>query len=73
MMHPLSKSKVGEEVVVQCLDCDCDDACRLNDLGCVEGANGRIISNQNSIILQVGETRLAIAEKLAKSILVSPL
>lgn len=71
-MHPLSNSKEGEEVVVRCLDCHCDDVCRLNELGCVEGANGRIISNQNNVILQVGESRLAIAGALARTILVSP-
>tara|TARA_R110000868_G_scaffold294140_3_gene554762 strand:+ start:9561 stop:9779 length:219 start_codon:yes stop_codon:yes gene_type:complete len=72
-MHPLNTSKEGEEVIVRCLDCHCDDVCRLNELGCVEGANGRIISNQKNIILQVGEARLAITETLAKSILVSPI
>ncbi|MBO6522213.1 MAG: ferrous iron transport protein A [Balneolaceae bacterium] len=72
MMHPLSIGKEGEEVVVRCLDCHCDDVCRLNELGCVEGARGRIISNQKSVILQVGEARLAIASTLAKTILVSP-
>ena len=71
MMHPLSNSKEGEEVVVRCLDCHCDDVCRLNELGCVEGASGKIISNQKSVILQMGETRLAIASALAKTILVS--
>lgn len=71
MMHPLNNSKEGENIVVRCFDCNCDDICRLNDLGCFEGANGKIISNQNNIILQVGETRLAIAKDLAKSILVS--
>lgn len=73
MMHPLNTSKEGEEVVVQCLDCNCDDVCRLNELGCIEGANGKILSNQKNVILQVGETRLAIGEDLAKSILVSPI
>lgn len=72
-MHPLNTSKEGEEVVVQCLDCNCDDVCRLNELGCIEGANGKILSNQKNVILQVGETRLAIGEDLAKSILVSPI
>lgn len=72
MMHPLNTGKEGEEIVVRCLDCNCDDTGRLNELGCVEGASGRILSKQKNIILQVGETRLAIAEDLAKSILVSP-
>ncbi|RNC79285.1 MAG: ferrous iron transport protein A [Balneola sp.] len=72
MIHPLSIGKEGDEVVVKCFDCHCDDVCRLNELGCIEGAKGTIISNQKNIILQVGEARLAIAATLAKSILVSP-
>lgn len=73
MMHPLNTSKEGEQVIVRCLACHGEDVCRLNELGCVEGANGRIISNQKRVILQVGESRLAITENLAKSILVSPI
>lgn len=73
MIHPLNTTREGEEIVVRCLECNCDDICRLNELGCVEGASGRIISNQKNIILQVGETRLAIAKNLAKTILVSPI
>lgn len=72
-MHPLNHSKEGEEVVVKCLDCNCDDVCRLNELGCVEGVSGTIISNHKSVILKVGETRLAIDGRIAKSILVSSL
>ena len=73
MLHPLNTSKEGEQIIVRCLECHGEDVCRLNELGCVEGANARIISNQKSVILQVGESRLAIAENLAKSILVSPI
>ena len=72
MVHPLNIGKEGDEIVVKCLDCHCDDVCRLNELGCIEGAKGTIISNQKNVILQVGEARLAIASTLAKSILVSP-
>ena len=32
-MFPLNHSKAGEEVTVECIDCDCDDVCRLNELG----------------------------------------
>lgn len=71
MLHPLSTTKAGEEVTIRCLTCTCEDTCRLNDLGCVEGIKGRIISNQSNIILQIGESRLAIHESLAKNILVS--
>lgn len=70
MMHPLSNSKAGEKINIQCLGCSCEEACRLRELGCVEGTSGRIISNQSSVIVQVGETRLAIDQKLANSILV---
>ncbi len=71
-MFPLNHSKEGEEVTVQCIDCDCDDLGRLNELGCYEGASGTIISNQRNVILKVGESRLAIDNNLAQSILVSP-
>ncbi len=71
-MHPLSNSKEGEQIIVRCLECHCDDVCRLNELGCVEGANARIISNQKNVILEVGSTRLAITFDIARSILVSP-
>ncbi len=72
MLHPLSNTREGEEVTIRCMECTCEDTCRLNELGCVEGINGRIISNQSNIILQVGEARLAIHESLARTILVSP-
>ncbi len=71
-MYPLNLTKEGEQVVVKCINCHCDDVCRLNELGCVEGAKGVIISNQKNVILKVGETRLAINTDIAKSILVSP-
>ena len=59
--------------MVQCLHCQGDDVCRLNELGCVEGACGTIISNQKNVIIKVGETRLAIDGNIAKSILVRSL
>lgn len=72
-MFPLSTSKVGEVISIQCLGCSNEDACRLRELGCVEGVNGTIISKQQHVILQVGETRLAINGDLARSILVLPM
>ena len=71
-MYPLNHTKEGEQVTVKCIDCHCDDVCRLNELGCVEGATGVIIPNQKNVIFKVGETRLAINNNIAKSILVSP-
>ncbi len=71
-MYTLNHTKAGEEVTVHCINCDCDNVCRLNELGCYEGAKGVIISNQENVILKVGETRLAIDNALAKTILVTP-
>lgn len=70
-MHPLNTTKAGEKIHIKCLGCDCQNACRLRELGCVEGVQGKIISNSSNIVLQVGETRLAISNKIARSILVS--
>lgn len=70
MMHPLSTTKKGEKINIECLGCSCEEACRLRELGCVEGISGKIISNRSNIILQVGDTRLAINKNLARSILV---
>lgn len=70
-MHPLNAAKAGEKVHIQCLGCDCQNACRLRELGCVEGIEGKIISNNANVVLQVGDARLAISKTLARSILVS--
>lgn len=70
-MHPLNTTKTGEKIFIQCLGCNCQDACRLREMGCVEGIKGKIISNNSNVVLQVGDTRLAISKKLARSILVS--
>ncbi|HET6527623.1 MAG TPA: FeoA family protein [Balneolaceae bacterium] len=71
-MYPLNTSKVGEKVHIKCLGCNCEEACRLRELGCVEGTTGKIVSKQANVILQVGEARLAINGALARTILVSP-
>lgn len=70
-MHPLNTTNAGEKVFIKCLGCNCQDACRLREMGCVEGIKGKIISNNSNVVLQVGDTRLAISKKLARSILVS--
>lgn len=71
-MFPLNTSKAGEKVAVCCLSCDCEQACRLREMGFVEGVLGKVISNQSRMIVQIGESRLAINKDLAKNILVSP-
>jgi|AntRauTorckE6833_2_1112554.scaffolds.fasta_scaffold22560_3 Fe2+ transport system protein FeoA len=70
-MHPLNTTKAGEKIHIQCLGCNCQDACKLRALGCIEGIRGKIISNNSNVVLQVGDTRLAISKHLARHILVS--
>ena len=71
-MYPLSITKEGEEIHIQCLGCGCDEASRLRELGCIEGVSGKILSKHHNVILQVGETRIAIGGDLASSIIVTP-
>ncbi|HKI45298.1 MAG TPA: FeoA family protein [Balneolales bacterium] len=71
-MYPLSTTIKGEEVHIECLGCGSDEACRLRELGCVEGVSGKILSKHHNVILQVGETRIAIGGDLAGSIIVTP-
>lgn len=70
-MYPLHTTKAGEQIHIQCLGCNCQNACRLRELGCVEGVDGKIISNNSNVVLQVGDTRLAISQEIARTILVS--
>ncbi|MEX2632840.1 MAG: FeoA domain-containing protein [Balneolales bacterium] len=69
-MHPLTAAILGEEIDIQCLACSSQNACKLREMGCVEGLKGKLISNGSKIIFQVGETRLAISTQLAHTILV---
>ena len=71
-MLPLTITKPGENVSICSLNCSFDEAKRLRELGRREGINAVIISNQKNIIMQVGDTRLAINGNLARTILVSP-
>lgn len=72
MLKPINSTKKGERVAIQCLGCSREDSCQLQALGCVEGVIGEVLSNHSRVILKIGETRLAISENLAKSILISP-
>lgn len=71
-MFPLTTINEGEEIEFNCFSCSCEDACKLRDLGCIEGGKGRILKKNRHIILQIGESRLAIDHSLANSIFVSP-
>jgi len=70
-MVPLSALQAGDIVSISCLGCALDQACRLREMGCAEGALARIISNRRDVIIQIGDTRLAIDAMLARMILVS--
>lgn len=71
-MLPLTIIKPGENVYICILSCSIDEAKRLRELGCVEGNRAVVISNQKNLIVQVGDTKLAINGALAQSILVKP-
>lgn len=70
-MVPLSALNAGDIVSISCLGCALDQACRLREMGCAEGAMARIIANRKDVIIQIGDTRLAIDAMLARMILVS--
>jgi len=72
-MFPLNTSPIGEIITIQCFGCTTEEACRLRELGCIEGASAKLVSKQHHLILQVGETRLAINGELASKIFVLPL
>ena len=71
MLTPLSNTRKGEQISIKCFNCNCTDTCRLQELGCVEGSEAKVVSNQENVILQIGETRIAISGVLAQTILVS--
>ena len=71
-MLPLTLMKPGENVDICSLSCSLDEARRLREMGCVEGARAMVISNQKNVIIQAGDTRLAINGNLARTILVTP-
>jgi Fe2+ transport system protein FeoA len=70
-MIPLSALQAGDIVSISCLGCAMDQACRLREMGCAEGAMARVVSINKDVILQIGDTRLAIDSMLARMILVS--
>ncbi|MCA1802143.1 MAG: hypothetical protein LC662_06765 [Rhodothermaceae bacterium] len=70
MLKPIRQANRGEYFTIYSLDCSNDEAFGLQQLGCFVGACGRLISGSSDIILQIGETRLAISERLAKTILI---
>lgn len=71
-MKPINSTKKGERIAIKCMQCSHEDTCLLQDLGCFEGVIGEVLSNNSRVILKIGDTRLAISESLANTILITP-
>jgi Fe2+ transport system protein FeoA len=70
MLKPIRQAIRGEYFTIHSLACSSDEAFGLQQLGCFEGACGKVVAGSSNIILQIGETRLAISERLAKTIVI---
>ncbi|WP_142454908.1 FeoA domain-containing protein [Gracilimonas mengyeensis] len=73
MIKPILHTKKGERVSIHCFGCSQDQCGQLQQLGCLEGSRGKILSNNKRVIIEIGGTRLGIGSKLAETILVSSL
>ena len=71
-MLPLTTSRTGENVNICSLDYSRNGAMRLRFLGCVEENIDGIISNQENVVIQVGDSSFASNGKLARNIFVRP-
>jgi len=70
---PLSGVKAGTTVCVKELVAAPDVRDRLRELGLGEQQRIKLLSSEANVICQVCNARLALSEKLAKTILVEPL
>lgn len=70
---PLSRVKAGVAVRIKQLCAAPEVQKRLRELGFCEDHIIKLLTSQANFICQVCETRLAISEQIAKSILVEPL
>jgi Fe2+ transport system protein FeoA len=70
---PLSRVKAGVAVRIRQLCAGPEMQNRLRELGFCEDQIIRLLTSQANFICQVCNTRLAISEQLAKTILVEPL
>lgn len=69
MLLPINQSKIGCTFRICQLGCSESCARQLRQHGCCEGAKCKVLSLQKQLILQIGETRLALDKSLANSIL----
>ena len=69
---PLSRVKAGVAVRIKQLCASPEVQKRLRELGFCEDHIIKLLTSQANFICQVCDTRLAISEQIAKSILVEP-
>ncbi len=70
---PLSRVKAGTTVCIKELAAAPEVRDRLRELGLGEQQRVKLLSSQTNVICQVCNARLALSEKLARTILVEPL
>jgi Fe2+ transport system protein FeoA len=70
---PLSRVKAGTTVCIKELAAAPEVRDRLRELGLGEEQRIKLLSSEANVICQVCNARLALSEKLAKTILVEPL
>ena len=70
---PLSRVKAGTTVCIKELSAAPEVRDRLRELGLGEQQRVKLLSSEANVICQVCNARLALSEKLARTILVEPL
>jgi Fe2+ transport system protein FeoA len=70
---PLNHVKAGTTVCIKELVASPETRDRLRELGLGEEQRIKLLSSEANVICQVCNARLALSEKLAKTILVEPL
>ena len=68
--QPLSLARPGEQVRIRAVRGENNTARRLRELGVLEGRTLRVVSNNHSMICQVGECRFGVCRQLARCVLV---
>jgi Fe2+ transport system protein FeoA len=69
---PLTKIKAGTVVCIRQLATSAELGDRLRELGLGEDQKVRLLMQQDSVICQVCNARVAISQELAEAILVEP-
>jgi Fe2+ transport system protein FeoA len=70
LLKPILLAGKGEQFTIHSLGSNHEEVSGLQQLGCFEGATGRVVSGPSNLILQIGNTRLAISDRLARTIVI---